>query len=253
MDGKLFNITYGPEVLVLGWLLSYFPETHTTITLQTLFHPTLAWLLSPGQSARTFPSCFYITTGLSCDLIFLVRFEQKSRLLFVSISVADFAYLVVCCPSILIYGVVIIFMTKSIVLLTIADSLGTTSSFLGQPTCNFKLARAYQRNIHWRRINSTLEVPTCYLVRNVSVVYARWWNRIADGTCTIHLSALLPPSGNGQKRRDTLASKRLEDPSLFEKPSTSRVERRRGGIKQIKAKKDKKPPSPRVPLWKIGP
>lgn len=51
--------------------------------------------------------------------------------------------------------------------------------------------------------NTTLEVLAHYLVRNVSIKYARWWHKVVGGI-VVHLSALPPPLGRNQRKGDSL-------------------------------------------------
>lgn len=48
---------------------------------------------------------------------------------------------------------------------------------------------------------SFMAVPTCHLVRKVTVLYARWWHKIAGATCTVkHISK---QSSKSKRKGDT--------------------------------------------------
>lgn len=160
----------------------------------------------------------------------------------------DFAYLVACRPISLFIRSGNMCMLRYIAL----------SAFCRQFEYNHQLPRVFnsrlldetsliKANVYWRECmpshtNSTLEVPSLYQVRNVTVLYARWWHRAAGATCTaIHVPKPLHLKSTGQKRRATASSEQFEDPPPFGQPSPSRGRNKRWGAKHSKTKKGKRP------------
>lgn len=136
---------------------------------------------------------------------FLTDLENKMIVDNSNISRMDFAYLVACLHIILIYK------SKHHIYAWFYKQLGYNHQFLEivdlQLLANMSLI---EENVLWRecmhhKTNSTLDVPSNYLLRIVSITYGHWWHKIArgggGGTCVaIHLLASPSLTSKGQKR-----------------------------------------------------
>lgn len=103
----------------------------------------------------------------------------------------------------------------------------TANSRLFAYTSFIEAIMNWRERIH-HRTNSTSEVSPHYWVRNLSVLYACWWHRIAGGTCTaIDISKSSSLVGKGKKKGSSLTLINLKTSHFFGKPSLSPGGRRK--------------------------
>lgn len=217
--------TYGPWALISGWLLCYFPETHNSISSQTRFSPHFHPRMATYTKATfvTPSKLFWYSEHIKWRSYNLILDPSEREITDNTYaSLLDFAYLVSCRPSILIYR------NRQ----KIHAEIYRHARFGRQFEYQQHLPRVVnsesptevpliKANKHWhecmRRLTlSVLVVPPSplplrYLSRNVTLAYARWWHKVA-ACATDHISG---PSMMPKRKASTLSQEQSEDPGLF--------------------------------------
>lgn len=121
-----------------------------------------------------------------------------------------------CHPSVLVFRVVRRYVLRTIARLNLVGNLVPTTSEYSQTRIN-------KGECVWQEcmvVCSSLEVPACHLVWNVTVKYARWWHEVVEATCTVvHISGLPTLS---KRNGATSGSKQTAEPPLFREHPPSR-------------------------------